>query len=80
MYYVKSSEKFDIGYCWIKVMVTVGLQKFPPITIIHTVRSYYSTLVQARKLMLCMYVHLLVTGFKNPENFTCPPELLFVLK
>ena len=27
--YENSSDKFDIGDCWIKVKVTVGLQNFP---------------------------------------------------
>ena len=58
--YENSSEKFDIVHHRIKVKVTVGLQKFSPFTTILTVRSYNSTLVQARKLILSMYVHLIV--------------------
>ena len=55
-----SSDKFNIEYHWIKVKVTVGLQKFSPFTTIQTVRSYNSTLVQARKLILSKHVHLIV--------------------
>ena len=58
--YENSSDKFDIEHHRIKVKVTVGLQKFSPFTIIQTVRSYNSTLVQARKLIVSMYVHLIV--------------------
>ena len=59
--YENSSEEFDIVHHRIKVKVTVGLQKFfYPFTTILTVRSYNSTLVQARKLILSMYVHLIV--------------------
>ena len=46
--------------CQIKVNVTVGLQRFTTFTTIQTVRSYNSTLVQARKLLLSMYVHLIL--------------------
>ena len=59
--YDNSSDEFDIENHRIKVKVTVGLQKFSPFTTIQTVRSYNSTLVQARKLILSMYVHLIVT-------------------
>ena len=45
--YEIKSDKFDIGHCWIKVKVTVGVQKFSPFTAIQTVRS--STLIQAIK-------------------------------
>ena len=58
--YENSSEEFDIEYHRIKVKVTVGLQKFSPFTTIQTVRSYNLTLVQAMKLILSMYVHLIV--------------------
>ena len=57
--YENSSEEFDIEHHRVKVKVTVGLQKFSPFTTIQTVRSYNSTLVQARKLILSMYVHLI---------------------
>ena len=46
--------------CQIKVNVTVGLQRFTTFTTIQTVRSYNSTLVQARKLQLSVYVHLIL--------------------
>ena len=55
-----SLHEFDIEHHWIKVKVTVGLQKFSTITTIQTVRSYNSTLVQARKLMLGRHDHLMV--------------------
>ena len=58
--YENSSDVFDIEHHQIKVKVTVGLQKFFPFTTIQTVRSYNSTLVQARKLILSKYVHLIV--------------------
>ena len=57
--YENSSEEFDIELHRIKVKVTVGLQKFSPFTTVQTVRSYNSTLVQARKLILSMCVHLI---------------------
>ena len=55
-----SSDEFDIEHHQIKVKVTVGLQKFSPFTTIPTVSSYNSTLVQARKLILSLHVHLIV--------------------
>ena len=60
--YEHSSDKFDIEHHQIKAKakVTVGLQKFSPFTTIQTARSYNSTLVQARKLILSIYVHLIV--------------------
>ena len=48
-----SSDEFDIELRQIKVKVSVGLQKFPPFTTVQT-------LVQARKLLLSMYVHLIL--------------------
>ena len=57
--YENSLDQFDIEHHRIKVKVTVGLQKFSPFTTIQTVRSNNSTLVQARKLILSMYVHLI---------------------
>ena len=57
--YENSSDEFDIEHHRTKVKVTLGLQKFFPFTTIQTVRSYNSTLVQARKLILSMYVHLI---------------------
>ena len=56
-----SSDEFDIERHRIKVKVTEGLQKFSPFTTIQTVRSYNTTLVQARKPILNMYVHLIIT-------------------
>ena len=50
--YENSSDEFDIKLHRIKVKVTVGVQKFSPFTTIQTVRSYSSTLVQARNLIL----------------------------
>ena len=58
--YANSSDKFDIELRQIKVKVTVGVQKFSPFTTIQTVRSYSSTLVKARNLILSMYLHLIV--------------------
>ena len=58
--YENSSDEFDIELCQIKVKVTVGVQKFFPFTTIQTVRSYSSTLVQARNHILSMYVHLIL--------------------
>ena len=58
--YENSSEEFDIELRRIKVRVTVGVQKFSPFTTIQTVRSYSSTLVQVRNLILSMYVHLVL--------------------
>ena len=58
--YENSLDEFDIELCWNKVKVTVGVQKFSPFTTIQTVRSYTSTLVQTRNLILSMYVHLIL--------------------
>ena len=58
--YENSSDEFDIELHWIKVKVTVGVQKFSPFTTIQTVRSYSSTLVQARNLILSIYLHLIL--------------------
>ena len=58
--YENSSDEFDIGLHRIKVKVTVGVQKFSPFTTIQTVRSYSSTLVQARNLILSIYLHLIL--------------------
>ena len=59
--YENSSDEFDIELHRIKVKVTVGVQKYSPFTIIQTVRSYSSTLVQARNLILSIYLHLILT-------------------
>ena len=56
--YENSPDEFDIELRRIKVKVTVDVQKFSPFTTIQTVRSYSSILVQARNLILSMYVHL----------------------
>ena len=58
--YEISSDEFDIELHRIKVKVTVGVQKFFPFTTIQTVRSYSSTLAQARNLILSMYLHLIL--------------------
>ena len=58
--YKNSPDEFDIELCRIKVKVAVGVQIFSPFTTIQTVRSYISALVQARNLILCMYVHLVL--------------------
>ena len=58
--YENSSHEFDIELHRIKVKVTVGVQKFSPFTTIQTVRSYSSTLVQARNLILSIYLHLIL--------------------
>ena len=64
--YENSSEEFDIELRQIKVKVTVGVQKFSPFTTIQIVRSYSSTLVQARNFILSMYIHLILI-YKNYE-------------
>ena len=58
--YENSSDKFDIELHRIKVKVTVCVQIFSPFTTIQTVRSYSSTLVQARNLILSIYLHLIL--------------------
>ena len=58
--YENSSDEFDIELHRIKVKVTVSVQKFSPFTTIQTVRSYSSTLVQARNLILSIYLHLIL--------------------
>ena len=58
--YGNGSDEFNNELCRIKVKVTVGFQKFSPFTTIQTVRSYSSTLVQSRNLILSMYLHLIV--------------------
>ena len=56
--YENSSDAFDNEYHLNKLKVTVDLQMFSKRTTIQLVRSCNSTLVQARKLILSMYVHL----------------------
>ena len=58
--YENSSDEFDIELRRIKVKVTVGVQKFFPFTTTQTVRSYRSTLVQARNPILSMCLHLIL--------------------
>ena len=58
--YENSSDEFDIELRRIKVKVTVGVQTFSPFTTIQTVRSYSSTLAQARNLILSRYLHLIL--------------------
>ena len=58
--YENSSDEFDIELHRIKVKVTVGVKKFSPFTTIQTVRSYSSTLVQVRNLILSIYLHLIL--------------------
>ena len=60
LWYENSSDEFDIELHRIKVKVTVGITKFSPFTTIQTVRSYSSTLVQARNLILSIYLHLML--------------------
>ena len=56
--YENNLDKFDIKLRRIKVKVTVGVQNFFPFSTIQTARSYSLTLVQARNLILSMYVRL----------------------
>ena len=58
--YENISEEFDIELHRIKVKVTVGVQKLSPFTTIQTIRSYSSTLVQAKNLILSIYLHLIL--------------------
>ena len=58
--YENSSDEFDSELHRINVKVTVGVQTFSPFTTIQTVRSYSSTLVQARNLILSFYLHLIL--------------------
>ena len=51
--YENSLDECNTEDCWIKVKVTVGVQKFFPFTTIQTVRSYNFTLVQERKQPVC---------------------------
>ena len=65
--YENSSDEFDIESSRVKIKVSVGVQKFSPFTTIQTLRSYSSTLVQARNFILSIYVHLIFiyTKFMN---------------
>ena len=62
--YENSSDEFNIELCRFKVKVIVGVQIFSPFITIQTVGSYSSSLVQARNLILSMYVHL-CTNIQN---------------
>ena len=53
-----NSDKFDIGHCRTKVKVTARL--FSPFTAIQTFRSHNPSLVQARKLILSVYVYQVI--------------------
>ena len=55
-----SWDEFDVELHRIRVKVTVGVQKFSPFTTVQTARSYSSTLVQARNLILSIYLHLIL--------------------
>ena len=52
--YENSSDKFDIEHHRKEVKVTVRVKKLSPFTTIQIVRSYNTTLVQVRKLILSM--------------------------
>ena len=56
--YENSSDEFDIELH--RVKVTVDVKKFSTFTTIQTVRSYSSHLVQARNLILSIYLHLIL--------------------
>ena len=58
--YENSSDEFDIEHCRIKVKVTINKKNFSPFTTIQTVMSYNSTLVQDRKHISSVYVHLIL--------------------
>ena len=58
--YENSLDEFDIEHCRIKVKVTINEKNFSPFTTIQTVRSYNSTLVQDRKHISSVYVHLIL--------------------
>ena len=62
--YENNSDKLEIGYYRIKVKFTAGVQMAFPFTTIPNVRSYNSTLVQARKLVL----KVIGNDFKDLSN------------
>ena len=75
---INNSDEFNIEHRWIKVKVTVGLQNISPFTKIQTVRSYNSTLVQARKLILSMHVHrILIDRASLPKKSERKDEKTF---
>ena len=51
-------DKSDDGHCQIKVKVMVGYTNLSAFTTIQTIRSYNPTLVEARKLILSMYMFI----------------------
>ena len=55
--YENSFDEFNIGHFQIKVKVSAGVQTVFTFTAIQNVRS---TLVQARKLILSIYIHLIL--------------------
>ena len=64
--YENSFNEFDIELRQIKVKLTVGFQKFSTFTTIQTVRSYSSTLVQARyRTLYIKHVSLSDTDVQN---------------
>ena len=58
--YENSSDEFNIEHHLIKVNFTVGLQKFPHLPQYKLSGPLNQILVQARKLILGMHVHLIV--------------------
>ena len=58
--YENTLDKFDNGHQGQGHRWT-----FPPFTKIQTIRSYNSTLVQARKLKLSLYVHLIIQSHQD---------------
>ena len=59
MVYENSLEELNIELR-IKVKITLDLQRFSQFNTVQTIRSYNLTLVQAMKLILSMYVHLIL--------------------
>ena len=58
--YENNSDKFYIENCRIKSRSLQELKKISPFTATQTVRQFNSNLVQDRKLILSMYVHLIL--------------------
>ena len=57
---MKITRTSYIGHCRTKIEVMVQLRNFSLLTTIQTLRSHKTTLVQDRKLILSMYVHLIL--------------------
>ena len=55
-----NSDKFDIGHGRTKVKVMARLSNFSPLNAIQNFMSHNSTSVQARKLILGVYVYLTI--------------------